>query len=66
MKIHINNLDKLTEVDKMYLIKQDGWLIRFLTSPSEALQLAAISQDKNIIFDIDEPTEAVQIEVGCF
>lgn len=56
-----NDINSLSEKEKIKLVKEDGWNIRFIKNPSEKLQLIAIKPASYNIQFIKNPTEKVQL-----
>jgi hypothetical protein len=46
----------------MLAVRQDGWAIRFINDPSEAVQLEAVRQNGYAIKYIKDPSETVKLE----
>jgi hypothetical protein len=57
------NANDLSEREKIDMVAYDGFKIRYIDNPSEAVQLAAVSQIgyANAIGSINKPTEKVQL-----
>ena len=53
--------DKLSEKEKLELVKEDWFNIRFIKDQSEAVQLAAVKQSGEAMEYIKDPSEAVQL-----
>ena len=47
--------------EQLAAVKQDGWAIEYINSPSENVQLAAVKQDGWAIKYIDSSSENVQL-----
>jgi hypothetical protein len=44
----------------MYAVQENGYAIQYIDKPSEAVQLAAVKQDRNLINYIANPTPRVR------
>ncbi|MFW5794451.1 MAG: hypothetical protein ACOCV1_03100 [Bacillota bacterium] len=51
----------IPELAQLIAVNRSGYLIRYISNPSEEVQLDAISQNSNSIFWISDPTEKVQL-----
>jgi hypothetical protein len=51
----------LTEETKIYVVSRDGWNIKFIINPSEAVQLAAVNNYGGSIQFIENPSEKIQL-----
>jgi hypothetical protein len=51
----------MTEAQKLEAVKIDGYAIKYMENPSEAIQLAAINECESAFMWIKTPTEAAQL-----
>ena len=58
----IFNEENLTEEEKLEVVKQNGYSIRYIKNPSEKVQFEAIKEDDYSIKYIENPSEKVQLE----
>ncbi len=51
-----------TELEQLAAVREDGYNIRFIHNPSEAVQIEAVKRDGYAIVFISNPSEYVQLE----
>ena len=57
----LQDISKLDEEARIELVKDEGYVIKGIKNPSEAIQLVAVNQNGRSIQHIDNPTEKVQL-----
>jgi hypothetical protein len=64
----LKDINDLTEDEQIKLVSSNfGWDIKYIKTPSEKVQLAAVIENINVIRYIDNPSEKAQLVLAkCF